>query len=72
MEKWIEERSKENMIRFYEAELRKIHETHSAQHLNPNELQRFLAEGWAVYRRGRRYPYIYRLSDEAMEILKLE
>ena len=71
-ERWMEQRNRENMILFYGAELRQVHLTHSAQHLNPGELQRFREEGWIVCSRQKRYPYTYRLSDEVVKTLRLE
>jgi hypothetical protein len=71
-DEWVTEKSRENMIHFYSAELRRIYFTHTAQHLHPSELQRFREEGWIEFRRHGRYPYTYDLTKEAIRVLKLE
>jgi hypothetical protein len=71
-DRWVEEKSRENMMFFYRDKLRIVHLTRTTRHLNGTELQRFREEGWIIQDKKGSFPFNYRVSDEVITMLRLE
>ena len=69
---WIQSRSLENMMGFYEPELRFIYETKSVGDISKKIVHRLRVEGWIMLQRKARSECIYHVSDEVIRKFNLE
>lgn len=69
---WIHSRSLENMMDFYESELRFIHETKSVGDISKKIVHRLRVEGWVLLQRKARSECIYHVSDEVINKFNLK